>query len=506
MKGLSKIFSVDQIKRADQYTIDNEPITSVELMERAGKALFGWIAERFEENRKYRIFCGTGNNGGDGLVIARMMHNLGWNFKVFIVQIKATGSKDFEINKERLLNLGCSIEIIHDAADFPDDQGDVIVDAVLGSGMSGMLNGLGLEYAKWANDQKGTIIAIDMPTGLAGDVKNIDRTDFIAVRADLTATLQFPKQTLLFPEFHQFCGKWDRVDIKLSEEFITNEPSNEFLLDAEELKPLLRPRKKFDHKGSFGHVLTLAGSASKAGAAILMSKAALRTGAGLVTSHLPSSCTFAMNIASPEVMTSKDPYPEILSQIPDLTPFNAIGCGPGIGMHERTVEVVRSLFTEAKCPVVLDADALNILAEHPEILKIVPQNSILTPHPGEWTRLIGKKSNSWIRVQQAKEFALKHQVIVLLKGAHSAICLPDGRVYFNSTGNPGMATAGSGDVLTGILCGLLAQGYTPEQASLLGTFLHGLAGDIAAQYIEEESLIATDIIEFISDAYAFLKG
>lgn len=506
MNKASKIFSVEQIRRADQYTIDNEPIASIDLMERAGVALFNWIFENFKEDRNYWIFCGTGNNGGDGLVVARKMNDLGWNCRAYIVQIKSKGSEDFEINKKRLLDSGCPVEIIQNKKDLPKDKGDILIDAVFGSGISGTLRGLGLEYVNWINDQHGTVISIDMPSGLAGDVESIDGRDLVAVKADYTATIQFPKQTMLFEEFHQFCGPWDVVDIQLSAKFIAIEPSNQFYLKVEDIRPLLRPRRKYDHKGSFGHVLTLSGSATKTGAAVLMSKAALRAGAGLVTSHLPSSSSTAINIAAPEVMTSKDINTDILSELPDLAPFNAIGCGPGIGTKDETVEMLRSLLESAKCPIVLDADALNMLAEHTELQKMIPKNSILTPHPGEWARIMGRKSSSWIRVQEALTFAKDHQVIVLMKGAHSAICLPDGRTFFNSTGNPGMGTAGSGDVLTGILTSLLAQGYTPEHSALIGAYLYGLAGDLATKCIEEESLIATDIIEFISDAYAFLKG
>ncbi len=496
-----KIFSVEQTRRADAFTIENEPIASIDLMERAAKQCFEWILEKLAgSSPAVYVFCGTGNNGGDGLAIARMFTAANYKVTVAIPQDASKFSKDFEANLLRLRATECGVVSLSESLTWIPQENDILVDALFGSGLSKPLKGEFEEVIKFINQSQGSVISIDIPSGLFADSPaEIKKSD--VVKADYTLSFQLPKLAFFMPENDEFIGEWVVLPIGLLPQFIESEPCKSFYISGSDIRPLLKVRKKFSHKGTYGHALILAGSLGKTGAAVLSAKACLRSGAGLVTSHIPRCGYEIMQSSVPEVMVSIDPSFDECSRLPDLSPFNAIGAGPGFGSGDEARSMVKLIMQEVKVPLVLDADALNILAENKTWLAFVPAGSILTPHPKEFERLAGKTNDSFERLALLRDFCIRNKVYLVLKGAYTVTCTPTGNCFFNSTGNPGMATAGSGDVLTGILTGLLAQGYTQVEACLLGVYLHGLAGDLAALQLGEEAVMAGDIIENLGNAY-----
>lgn len=386
-------------------------------------------------------------------------------------------------------------------ADFQAiDEDDILVDAIFGSGLTRPVSGFIGETIDHFNNNAAVKIAVDIPSGLFAD-KHSDPKKGKIVRADYTLSFQMPKLAFLLPENDQFVGEWHILDIGLSPDFINQTATNNFLMKKRDITPMLHQRKKYDHKGTYGHALLIAGSYGKMGAAILAAKACLRSGVGLVHAHIPKAGYEIMQIATPETMLSIDRYDYYFSEVPKLEIYTAIGIGPGLGMERQSQMALKVLIQESSTPIIFDADALNILAENKTWLAFLPAGSILTPHPKEFERLVGKWQDDFEKRQMLRNFSTKHNVYIVLKGANSAICFPDGNVYFNSTGNPGMATAGSGDVLTGIITGLLAQGYSSGQAAVMGVFLHGTAGDLAKKQKGMEALIAGDILENIGPAF-----
>lgn len=494
---MQKVFTVDKIRLADQFTIKNEPIASIDLMERAAKSCLDWLLERTSKTQSFAIFCGPGNNGGDGLAIARLLSEKDFKVSVFILEVERYSS-DFQINNERLK---VPINTIKAEADFPQiNNQEIIVDALFGSGLSKPLEGLVAKLVKHLNQQNTLKVAIDIPSGVYAD-KSSESKKAIRFQADYTLSFQFPKLAFFMPENDAFVGDWQVLDIGLSQEYIQVTETSYYFLVPNSAKELIRPRAKFSHKGSFGHGLLIAGSQGKMGAAVLAGKASLRSGAGLTTVHHPKGESSIIPTAVPELMTSIDENETVFSKIPELSNYSAIAIGPGLGTAKATQSAFKFLIQESKVPLVIDADALNILAENKTWLSFLPKNSILTPHIKEFERLVGKTDNGFERLEKQIAFAKKHQLYLILKGAHTSIASPEGKVFFNSTGNPGMATGGSGDVLTGILLGLKAQNYTSLHASILAVFLHGLAGDFAAENKGQTSLIAGDIVESIPDAF-----
>jgi hydroxyethylthiazole kinase-like uncharacterized protein yjeF len=376
-------------------------------------------------------------------------------------------------------------------------------DTLFGSGLSKPLQGFEAKLVKHLNHQNALKIAIDIPSGLFAD-KSSESKNAERFKADYTLSFQFPKLAFFMSENDAFVGDWQVLDIGLSQEYIQKTDTDYFILESISAMELIRPRDKFSHKGSYGHGLLIAGSMGKMGAAVLAGKAALRSGAGLITVHHPKSGLSIIPTSVPELMTSIDESETVFSKSPNLSNYSAIAIGPGLGTAKASQSAFKFLIQESKVPLVIDADALNILAENKTWLSFLPKNSILTPHLKEFERLAGKMENDFERLDKQIAFAKKYQVYVLLKGAHSSIACPDGKVFFNSTGNPGMATGGSGDVLTGILLGLKAQNYTSLHASILGVFLHGLAGDFAAENKGQASLIAGDIVDSIPEAFMSL--
>lgn len=496
-----KILTTDQIRAADEHTIESEPIASIDLMERASKAFTQWFVNNFSPKRSIAIICGRGNNGGDGLAIARLLLKRNYSVKVFIIGNKE-GSQDFEINRKRLKDL-TDIVALSSINDLDQVQNqEIIIDGIFGSGLSRPIEGYYKDVVEHINQLNCIRIAIDVPSGLFADKKSSGPL----IRADHTLSFQVPKLALFLPENYKYVGDWTLLDIGLDKGFIHSQSSSNYYIDDQFIKPIIKERRKFDHKGSNGRGLIIAGSYGKIGAAVLCSKAALRSGIGLLTVNIPACGYDILQISAPEAMTLSDRDEKMITHIPeDINSFDCVGLGPGLGQSEKTVYALSRFFNKYNKPVVLDADALNIISGHRELLEVLPENSILTPHPGEFKRLVGEWQDDFEKLEKQKGLSKKYKIIIVLKGAFTSVSNPEGELFFNSTGNPGMATGGSGDVLTGILTGLMARKYTPQSVAVLGVYLHGLAGDLAADALGRESLKASDIIDFLPQAFLQLK-
>ncbi|MBA3705838.1 MAG: NAD(P)H-hydrate dehydratase [Bacteroidetes bacterium] len=501
-----KIFSTEQIRNADQFTIENEPVSSLNLTERAGAACAKWILNRFDTATEFKIICGTGNNGGDGFVIARLLMEGSYKVQTFIINQTDKRSTDFTANYKRFTIENSVIEIDSINAfqkGFKSNRDSVVIDAILGSGLNRPITGLYGECIKLINQLSIPVIAIDIPSGLYCDTLN--SKDDIIVKATYTLSLQFPKLSCMFTENAQYIGEFSILDIGLHPDYIAQTFAQDHFITKNDVQLFLKIRNKISHKGNYGHALLIAGSYGKIGAAVLSAKACMQSGVGLLTVHVPKCGYEIMQTSIPEVMVDADTETNFISDNIRIEKYNTIGIGPGIGTEKQTQNIVKLLIQNSDAPLVFDADAINILAENKTWLSFIPAGCIFTPHPKEFERLVGRSENSMERLQLQKDFSFKYKAYVVLKGAHTAISCPDGNVFFNSTGNPGMATAGSGDVLTGIITSLLAQGYTSRQACILGVYLHGLAGDLAADKKTEESMIASDIIENLGEAFKYLR-
>jgi NAD(P)H-hydrate epimerase len=502
-----KIFSCEQIRQIDEFTIKNEPVSSTDLMERAAGKLFEWYINKFDKSKPVLIFAGPGNNGGDGLVLARLLSNADYQAQVFFVLISENTSADWKINRDRLAGqTKVPFITIKESDQIPDiPVHSVIIDALFGSGLTRPAEGLAAEVIRRINNSDAEKISIDIPSGLFGEDNSSNDPENI-IRADHTLSFQFPKLSFMFPENEKFNGKWVVLPIGLHPEIINQTETPWYFVQKDDIIPLIKKRSKFDHKGIYGHAFLIGGSNGKIGAVALGAKAALRTGAGLVTCQVPSRGNVIMQCVVPEAMIICDKSEEIITDKVVNDPFSAVGIGPGMGTDMESQAVVYDLVKSWKKPLVIDADALNILSQNKNWLEILPEKCILTPHPKEFERLAGRSSNSYERLEKQIDFSSKFNCIVVLKGANTSVSFPEGTVWFNSTGNPGMATAGSGDVLTGIILSLLAQGYNPSDAALTGVYLHGLAGDIAAERSCFESVIASDIINCIGEAFNRIRS
>lgn len=501
-----KLFTCQQIAQIDQLTMKLEPVSSIDLMERASMQVADWLINHLGNYRSFWFFAGPGNNGGDALAVARMLALAGFDCTVYVIDLGKELKGDAAINLSRLIELHkVVVKTINSNAKIPAIPEDVIVvDGLFGSGLTRPLTGLATEIVKAINQSKAKIVSIDIPSGLMGE-DNSDNDPSAIIKATYTLTFEFPKISFLFPENYPYVGHWEVLPIDLHPEAIAQTGSNFIFLTKDFIAPLLKKRGKFSHKGTYGHALLIAGSYGKMGAAVLASRACLRSGVGLLTAHIPRLGYEIFQSSVAEAMTSIDESDYVFSTMPDLKSYTAIGIGPGLDKWAITQQALLEILYAKPSRLVLDADALNILAENKEDIAILPENAILTPHPKEFERLIGPSNNSWERLQLQLQFSAQYKAIVLCKGAHSCITLPDGNVFFNSTGNPGMATGGSGDVLTGIILGLLAQGYTSAEATLIGVYLHGLAGDLAAQRSGQQALIAGDIIAKLGNAFMQLE-
>jgi NAD(P)H-hydrate epimerase len=495
-----KIFSAEQFRSWDAFTVEHEPITSVELMERAAQACVNWMVTKEWEGKPIKVFCGKGNNGGDGLAIARLLIDQGYYVEVYILEFGKQGSDEFQQNLQRLHNITDELHFLQSQEQFPFLQTkDIIIDALFGTGLNKPLHGLSAELIRHINDSGATVISIDVPSGLFIDDSSADNT---IIQANYTLTFQSLKLGLLLQDNASYIGEIKLLHIGLHPEFLKKEEASFELVEAGFIKQIYRPRNRFAHKGHFGHALIAAGSWGKIGAAILAAKACLRSGVGLLTCYIPSCGYGVMQTSVPEAMVVSDNNPMILASMPeDLKKYSAIGIGPGIGTDPATENFLSKLIAVCKKPMVLDADALNCLALQKEVLTSLPPYSILTPHPKEFDRLFGKHNSDFERITTARNKAMELQIIILLKGHHTFIATPLGACYFNSTGNAGMAKGGCGDVLTGILTSLLAQGYEPVHAAIFGVYLHGLAGDLAAQTLSMEPMLPSDLTLFLSGAF-----
>lgn len=496
-----KILSAEQIRLWDQFTIEQEPIASIDLMERAAQKCTDWLSEQYPEVASFSIFCGKGNNGGDGLAIARQLIERNYFVSVYILEFGHKGTDDFQINLARLHKLPqADIHFIQSEQHFhPFPKGTIIIDAILGSGLNRQLEGITANLVQYINSSGCDVISIDIPSGLFVDHSSKGN---VVVHANHTLTFQCYKPAFFVAENEESVGQVHLLDIGLQQQFLEQLATNFELVDDKMVYGAYTPRKNFSHKGHFGHALIIAGSYGKMGAAMLATKACLRSGSGLVTAHIPSSGYAIMQQGIPEAMVMTDFNSSFVTKLADAPDrFTAIGVGPGIGTAIESKELLREIFNAYKRPLVADADALNIIAGEPELLGLIPAYSILTPHPKEFERLFGAAANDFERIEKARKNSAAFNCVIVLKGHHTVIALPNGRILFNSTGNAGMATAGSGDVLTGIITGLLAQGYTSSEAAILGVYLHGAAGDFAARQYSMEAMIASDITDNLGKVF-----
>ena len=489
-----KIFPSNTIKKLDAYTIEHEPIQSIQLMERAANALTEAITNRWDSETPVTVFAGPGNNGGDALAVARMMAEKGYKVEVFLFNTKGELSPDCQANKE--------VSTQFAPPTLTDEH--LVIDGLFGSGLNKPLSGGFAAVVKYINSSPATVASIDIPSGLMGE-ENTFNVRANIIRADVTFSLQLPKLAFLFAENAEFIGEWELLDINLSQEGIEELDTNYEMLEVEDIRTIIKPRKRFSHKGNFGHALLIAGSRGMAGASILSARACLRSGVGLLTVHAPICNNNILQTAVPEAIVEQDASETCFAIPTDTDDYQAVGVGPGLGRNEETEAALLEQLNGCQTPLVVDADALNILANHRHALTNLPKGSILTPHPKEVERLVGKCQDSYERLTKAIELARTAKVHIVLKGAYSAIITPTGKCFFNPTGNPGMATAGSGDVLTGIILALLAQGYTAEEAAKTGTFVHGLAGDFARKKLGTIGLTAGDIVNNLPMAWRLVS-
>lgn len=494
---MMRILNTKQIKEIDAYTLQQEGIPSIDLMERACRAFVTWFVQRIDATKKIGVVCGTGNNGGDGLGIARLLEDWGYPVKVWIVRGLVPESPDFKTNLERIKDKVEVTDIIKESDQRLFSDRDVIIDAIFGSGLSRPAEGLYAYVISVINQAPALRIAVDIPSGLQADANSSGAI----VKAHYTISFELPKLIFFLPQSHPFAGEWVLVDIGLDKKFILETSSTYRYTRLKDVRRIIRVRSKYDHKGTFGHALLIAGSYGKMGAAILASRASLRAGLGLLTVHIPECGYQILQTAVPEAMVEVDKDLKIFSRIPDLSHYTTVGLGPGLGQDERTKNALAQTLETFNKPMVIDADALNILAANRHLLDRIPPGSILTPHPKEFERLVGPWSDDFERLEKQKQLASSLKSIIVLKGAHTSIATEKGLVYFNSTGNPGMATGGAGDVLTGVITGLLAQQYSSEEAAIAGVFLHGLAGDLALADFGTDSLIASDLIDYLPRAF-----
>lgn len=504
-----KIFIGEQIKQHDVYTIEHEPIRSVDLMERAAACITRTLIPYLTPDTPIYVFAGPGNNGGDALAVSRMLAEEGYPVHTYLFNIQGGQlSDDCECNKIRLIKqdkVKHFEEVINDFNPPKLQMGMIVIDGLFGSGLSRPLEGGFAALVRYINSSSATVFSIDLPSGLMTE-DNGNNNHAHIIKADHTLTLQQKKLSMFMADTQPYLGSIKVLDIRLSEEYTLKTTSRYETLEEKDIRQMLLPRNQFAHKGDMGHALLMSGSYGMAGAAIMSLRACLRSGVGNVTAALPTRLIDIMQTAVPEAIVRPDVDEEFITIIPEAKPYDAVCIGPGIGQNEATALAVFAQIRNAAKPLLIDADAINILANHKTWLQALPQETILTPHPGEFDRLCESPvEDCFERLSKAQEMAQEHHVYILLKGHYSMLCTPQGKTYINTTGNAGMATAGSGDVLSGIITALLARGYAPGQAAILGMYIHGLAGDLAAEVLGQESLIASDIIDYLPMAFKRIR-
>jgi len=520
-----KILTAAQMREIDRITTERYGVPSLTLMENAGRSVVKFLHQRFSplEAQEIVVLCGRGNNGGDGMVAARMLRELGIEPRVLLLADPARLSDDAGVNYKRLAQSGLPTTV-PDHASWQEVKGklgkaSLVIDAILGTGLSKPLDGFLLEVVRDIPGifPEAKVVAVDLPTGVAADSGDLIGE---CVRADASVTFTAPKVAHVFPPACEWVGEWAVRPIGTPPEALENNPDFFLnILQPDDLEWLVRPRKLEAYKGSFGHVLVLGGSVGKTGAAAMAAKAALRAGAGLVTVATAKSALPVIASLSMEIMT--EPLPETDCGTVSLRALEAglldalvegktvLAVGPGLGRDPETMELVREVVNRYDMPIVLDADGLIAFAGCIETLQAGQRVRVLTPHPGEMGRLTGRTASDIVahRLEVAREFAQGHGIQLVLKGFRTLTASPDGQVWVNPTGNPGMATGGSGDVLTGITAALLAQypDRPPTEVAAAAVYLHGLAGDIAARELGEASMIAGDILEALPRAYQEIK-
>ena len=501
-----KIFTSVQIHELDKFTIENEPIKSIDLMERAARALTHAIASKWDNLTPVVVFAGPGNNGGDALAVARMLAEKDYTVDVWLFNISGHLSPDCAANRQRLADCKKvhSMTMVTQEFDPPIlEKTTLVVDGLFGSGLNKPLAGGFASLVKYINASPAQVVSIDVPSGLMTE-DNAYNVRANIIKADLTLTLQQPELSFLFAENQEFIGEVRTLDIRISSEGIAKTDAHYTIIEESDIRRILKPRPTFAHKGTMGHALIIAGSYGMAGAAMLATKACLRSGAGKVTAYTPRQNVMMMQVAVPEavIMVGEE---TAFGEAVDTTDYQALGIGPGLGQSDATAIALIAQLRRTQCPIVVDADAINILSNRRAWLQQLPKGIILTPHPKEFDCLQGGCSDSYERLSKALDLAERLQGYVIVKGHYSALCLPNGHILFCPTGNAGMATAGSGDVLTGIITSLLARGYDQTEACALGMYLHGLAGDLAAEELGQESLMASDIIDYLPKAFKRLE-
>ncbi|WP_242084526.1 NAD(P)H-hydrate dehydratase [Aestuariivivens sediminis] len=499
-----KIFSKEQIYKGDALTIARQKITSADLMERAGTQIFNWMHLRMQGAQvPIHIFCGIGNNGGDGLVLGRHLITHGYHVKTYVVNCSNKRSKDFLVNYDRIKQVTKDWPVLLSCKeDFPKiEPEDIIVDAIFGIGLNRPVDQWVKALFQYFRNSKAFTLSVDIPSGLYMD-KAVEDPEGV-VHAGYTLSFGSPKLVFFLPETAKYTMQWEVLDIGLDQEFLQDTDTAVALIGKHEAITMYIPRDKFAHKGTFGHTMIVGGSYGKIGAVILAGKAALCSGAGLVTAFVPQCGYDALQSSVPEIMVITDTDQEhITSVVYNITP-TVVGIGIGIGTHTKTAAALITFLKGNKTPLVIDADGLNILSDNKEALQWLPQQSVLTPHPKELERLIGSWSDDFEKLNKVKAFSKKYDSIIVLKGAHTITVYKD-KLYVNTSGNPGLATAGSGDVLTGIISGLISQGYEPLSASHFGVYLHGKSADIAVEDFGYQSVIASHVIDYLGKAYLSL--
>ncbi|WP_223607505.1 NAD(P)H-hydrate dehydratase [Chryseobacterium sp. OSA05B] len=497
-----KIFTAEQIRRWDTFTISHEPVSSIQLMERASEALAGWISENCKNHKKIAVFCGNGNNGGDGFAVARILYMKGFDVDVFVKYTKGKFSDDASVNVKRLRDLsGISVREFKETEQYNFDAKTVIIDALFGTGLSRPLEGIFKELVEVLNEESCIKISVDIPSGLPAD--HMPENDTAIFKADYTLSFQSWKKSFLHPETGKYTGKAIILDIGLHSEYLQKETTADFVINEKLVDDIFKPRQDFSHKGTYGKVTIAGGSYGTIGAAVLATQSALKTGAGLTFTLAPRCGYEILQISCPEAMFTEGGN-EFIENF-ETENETVYGIGPGLGTHEETEKGLLNFLKGYNKPLVLDADALNIISKDHKNLKLIPEKSVITPHPKEFERLFGSTENSFERLKLANEKSAEWNIYIVLKDHHTQVVSPEGNVFYNITGNAGLAKGGSGDILTGILTSLLAQGYSQEEACILGVWLHGRAADLAAQKYSKESMLPTDVINTFGSVFEELN-